>query len=90
MAESLSTPPPVAAVGARPGFSADPDRLLTYAEFAEWVTVPERTARDWVAAGTGPRVVQAGRHRRIRVSDALAWLDTRYVDISTPDEVSAA
>jgi predicted DNA-binding transcriptional regulator AlpA len=56
----------------------DPDRLLSYSEFAAWAGVPERTARSWVAAGVGPRVVRLGRHVRIRAIDALAWLDTRY------------
>lgn len=57
----------------------DPDRLLRYGDFASWAGVPERTARAWVAKGTGPRVVRLGRHVRIRVSDALAWLDGQYV-----------
>jgi excisionase family DNA binding protein len=59
--------------------ASDPDRLLSYAEFAEWAGVPERTARSWVASGDGPRAIRLGRHVRIRVADALAWLDTRYV-----------
>lgn len=60
--------------------AVDPDRLWTYSEFAGWAGVPERSARQWIAAGTGPRVIKLGRHRRIRVRDALAWLDSRYVD----------
>lgn len=56
----------------------DPDRLWTYAEFAEWANVSERTAREWVAKGVGPAVLVLGRYRRIRVRDALAWLDGRY------------
>ena len=62
--------------------SEDPDRLLTYGELAEWVQVPERTVRKWVAEGAGPRVIAIGRHRRIRASDALAWLATRYVEVA--------
>lgn len=58
----------------------DPDRLLSYGDIAEWVGVPERTVRKWIADGAGPRVLAVGRHRRARVSDVLAWLDTRYVD----------
>lgn len=58
----------------------DPDRLWTYAEFAEWAGVPERSARQWVADGNGPRVIGIGRYRRIRVGDALEWLNTKYVD----------
>lgn len=53
----------------------DPDQLWTYAQFAEWVGVPERSVRKWVADGTGPKVLRLGRHARIRVADALAWLD---------------
>jgi len=60
----------------------DDDRLLTYADLAAWVQVPERTVRKWVADGTGPRVIKVGRYRRIRVSDALAWLETTYVTAS--------
>ena len=62
--------------------SDDPDRLLTYGELASCVRVPERTVRKWVAEGTGPRVIAVGRHRRIRASDALAWIDTLYVDVA--------
>jgi excisionase family DNA binding protein len=58
----------------------DPDRLLSYDEAGELADVPSRTVRKWVAEGNGPRVIQLGRHRRIRLSDWLAWLDTRYVD----------
>lgn len=58
----------------------DPDRLLSYAELAEWIGVPDRTVRKWIADGTGPRVLAVGRHRRVRLADALAWLDTRYVE----------
>lgn len=55
----------------------DPDRLWTYAEFADWVGVPERTVRKWVADGSGPPVGRLGRYARIRVGDALAWFDSR-------------
>ncbi|MCF7550488.1 AlpA family transcriptional regulator [Pseudonocardia sp. WMMC193] len=58
----------------------DPDRLWNYREFAAWAGVAERTARDWIARGNGPRVLAIGKHRRIRVGDALTWLDTRYVN----------
>lgn len=57
---------------------SDPDRLLSYSDFAQWVGVPERSVRAWVATGNGPRAVRLGRHVRIRVADALAWLDERY------------
>lgn len=61
-------------------FGADPDRLLSYSEFANWVHAPERTVRKWVADGSGPPVIKVGRYRRIRVRDALNWLDSSYVD----------
>jgi excisionase family DNA binding protein len=58
--------------------AADPDRLWSYEELAAWAGVPERTARRWVATGSGPRVTRLGRHVRIRVADALRWLDEQY------------
>lgn len=62
--------------------AADPDRLWCYAEFAEWVGVPERTVRQWCAKSGGPRTVRLGRHVRIRVGDALAWLDAKIGDVA--------
>ena len=62
----------------QPPLADDPDRLWSDHEFAAWAGVPERTARYWVADGRGPRVLRLGRHARIRVADALAWLDSRY------------
>lgn len=59
--------------------ASDPDRLWTYAEFGAWAGVGERTARAWANSEGGPPVVALGRHRRIRVGDALVWLQTRYV-----------
>lgn len=56
----------------------DPDRLLTYKELAELCQVPERTIRHWCNTGAGPRVVQLGRHRRVRLADVRDWLNTRY------------
>lgn len=58
----------------------DPDRLLTYDQAGELGgDIPGRTVRKWVSDGTGPPVMQLGRHRRIRLGDWIAWLDTRYV-----------
>lgn len=57
--------------------TADPDALWTYGELAEFAQVPERTVRQWVYQGKGPRVTRMGRHARIRVRDVLAWLDAR-------------
>lgn len=61
----------------------DPDRLLDYAGVAQWVGVPERSIRKWIAAGTGPAPIRLGRHIRFRVRDVLAWLDQR-AEATTP------
>ena len=62
-----------------PRFADDPDRLLSYAELAQWANAPERTVRQWVYRGDGPPALRIGRYRRFRVRDVLTWLDTRYV-----------
>lgn len=54
----------------------DPDRLLSYAEIAEHTGIPERTVRTWPRHGL--RVLQLGRHVRVRVADLREWFDAQY------------
>jgi excisionase family DNA binding protein len=51
-----------------------PDRLLTAAEVAERLSVPESWVREQTRAGTVPHVV-LGRYRRYDWSAVVAWLE---------------
>ena len=50
------------------------DRLLTAAELAERLNVPESWVRESTRSGAIPHV-QLGRYRRYREADVTAWLD---------------
>jgi excisionase family DNA binding protein len=52
------------------------ERLLTAAEVAELLAVPESWVREHTRAGSLPRV-QLGRYVRYRRDAVLAWLDSR-------------
>jgi len=49
--------------------------VLTTAELAEYLKVPEQTVHKWRVTGRGPRGSRVGRHVRYRMVDVLAWLD---------------
>jgi excisionase family DNA binding protein len=51
-----------------------PDRLLTAAEVAELLAVPERWVRDHTRSGLLP-CVTIGRYRRYRREAVLAWVE---------------
>lgn len=60
---------------------SDSNRLLTINEFCAWAQVTPRTYRGWCQNGTAPKRIKiGGRHIRIRVADAIAWAESRYVD----------
>ena len=50
------------------------DRLLTAAELAERLNVPESWVRESTRSGAIPHI-QLGRYRRYRAADVMAWLD---------------
>jgi excisionase family DNA binding protein len=56
------------------------DRLLSPAELADLLGVPEKTIYKWNSEGTGPPRLQIGRHVRYRPDDVEAWLASRLVD----------
>jgi excisionase family DNA binding protein len=49
-------------------------RLLTAAEVADRLNVPESWVRDSTRSGAIPHV-QLGRYRRYREADVMAWLE---------------
>jgi predicted DNA-binding transcriptional regulator AlpA len=55
----------------------DGDRHLTIAELADRERVPVNTVRKWNAARTGPRFMKIGRYVRYRLTEVLAWEDSR-------------
>jgi excisionase family DNA binding protein len=59
--------------------SDDGFKLLTAAEVAELLSVPERWVRDASREGRLP-VVKLGRYRRFRREAVLAWIEEREVE----------
>jgi hypothetical protein len=60
------------------GIGGDQDRVLTLAEWAKEASISPRTARELIASGRGPRVVELSPNRLgIRVCDHREWLAAR-------------
>jgi predicted DNA-binding transcriptional regulator AlpA len=60
------------------GVGGDQDRVLTMAEWAKECSISPRTARELIATGQGPRVVELSANRLgIRVCDHREWLAER-------------
>lgn len=61
--------------------TAPPDagRHLTVADLAEREGVPIETCYSWNVTGKGPTYLKIGRHVRYRLSDVLAWEESRAV-----------
>ena len=56
----------------------DEDRVFTMSEWAEAASISPRTARELIATGKGPRVVELSPNRLgIRVCDHREWLAER-------------
>ena len=52
-----------------------PDRLLTPAEVAEYLGVPEKTLAQWRSDRHGPLPLRIGRYVRYRLCDIQIWVD---------------
>jgi hypothetical protein len=64
--------------GERLTAGGDLDRVMSLSEWARLANISPRTARDVIARGDGPRVVQLSHKRLgIRVCDHREWLDAR-------------
>jgi excisionase family DNA binding protein len=50
------------------------DRLLTAAEVAEWLAVPESWVRESTRSGAMPHL-ELGRYKRYREDDVARWLE---------------
>jgi excisionase family DNA binding protein len=51
------------------------EHLLSIAEVAETLGVPEASLRYWRHLGTGPPSIKIGRHVRYRPADVDKWLE---------------
>lgn len=58
--------------------AANPDRLMTIGEVAEYLQVPKAALYRWRTEGTGPRGAKVGKHVRYRRSIVDAWIDEQY------------
>jgi predicted DNA-binding transcriptional regulator AlpA len=55
-----------------------PNRLLSAADLAELLSVPERTIRSWQFSGMLPKPIPLGKKLiRWRPGDIRAWLDAQ-------------
>lgn len=52
--------------------------LLTLAEVAELLRIPEPTLRFWRHHGTGPKSFKLGGRVAYRRTDVLAWVEAQY------------
>ena len=51
------------------------ERLLTPAQVAEYLGVPEKTLAQWRSDRHGPLPLRVGRYVRYRFCDIEAWVD---------------
>ena len=60
------------------GVGGDLDRVLSFPEWAKMVGLSERTGRDVIERGDGPKIVQLSPNRiGVRVCDHREWLVSR-------------
>ena len=59
-----------------PRTPATGDDMLTVAELAAWLRVPQNTIYAWRARRRGPRGTRVGRGVRFRRSDVETWLES--------------
>jgi predicted DNA-binding transcriptional regulator AlpA len=55
------------------------DSHLSPEDLARREGVPLQTVYGWNKTRTGPRFMKIGRHVRYRLTDVIAWEDTRTV-----------
>lgn len=55
------------------------DKHLSPAELAERESVSVETVYQWNRKASGPRYMRVGVHVRYRLTDVLAWEESRFV-----------
>lgn len=53
------------------------ERHLSMQDLADRCGVPLQTVRQWRMKGTGPRGMAIGKYVRYRLSDVMAWEESR-------------
>lgn len=56
------------------------ERHLSMQDIANRYGVPLQTVRQWRVKGTGPRGMSIGKYVRYRLSDVIAWENSRLDD----------
>jgi predicted DNA-binding transcriptional regulator AlpA len=56
------------------------EKHLTAEDLAEREGLPLATIYKMNSEGTGPRYLKIGRHCRYKLSDVIAWENSRYAD----------
>ncbi|MFS2291723.1 MAG: helix-turn-helix domain-containing protein [Actinomadura sp.] len=56
------------------------EKHLTPDDLAKREGVPVSTVYQWNSRGGGPKFMKIGRHVRYRLSDVVAWENSRYAD----------
>ena len=57
------------------------DKMLTVAEVAAMIRVPQGTLRYWRHLGSGPRSFKMGPRRVVyREQDVLEWVEAQYAE----------
>ena len=50
--------------------------LWTPGDLSEFLSIPEKTLREWRSKGSGPRWRKVGKHIRYEPDAIRTWLDT--------------
>jgi excisionase family DNA binding protein len=58
--------------------------VLTPAQAATYLQMPEETLRRWRTIRTGPRYFRAGRHVRYRKAELDRWIEQREQESARP------
>jgi hypothetical protein len=53
-----------------------PERLWTPDDLSEFLTIPEKTLRQWRSKGYGPPWRKVGKHVRYEPAAVLAWFES--------------
>lgn len=60
------------------------DRLLSIADLAMYLQVPQETIYRWRKQGLGPQGLKVGRYVRFRSEDVDTWLSARAEQSARP------
>ena len=80
--------------GPRSGDESGPllerDGMISKAELAKFLDIPESTLDHWASRGGGPAFHGIGNHKKYLPADVREWLKTRRREISSNGQRGAA